>query len=838
MLVVFGVVVIMGGVLSDTILKTALNAAPYPTETNYTNIAYLKTHKTGSTTFGSILFRYSARRGLVPVRIHEHIFKSYATATPRPGKVFLNHITAGQMREGDFENALAFYRRAVRDMTFITAVREPMQRMISWFYYFVQPQHPKLTLRQWLYSTNAENCTLSAEFGVYTEEQLSVFMTNHIKRFDMILVSDRFLESICVMALRFGWGVADVLHRPLLDSHREKGRVRWDGKVVLPTPKVEDQPKEIRDRLRNLTVYDYAIYNYAMANLTASAKQYGTKYIRVRDNVLKLQVGFDRYCNTEKTPDCAWYEMTDLEYESVLQRGSVPMTPLDVEPWWGQTAKQQLLRRARTVLNNATDNKVLPLDVEKPPNIKLKHCEDRGIENTSCVECVGDINGDGWRRTCVYHNLYFSNGKFMFLVDDTTQLLDETEFSDTYTVFAKDRIVGGTRVKEPCDFVPEQTHTSISLSTPTVTIDSTAVLFHAYHVEAIGHVVWNDIFSIHTALEDVGLPDVTFAPITLSRSGGRNNLLEILRVFSGSDTILHVADWVRNNQTVLLKHVVVGTGQGGADDIQQFRRLVQGRAQTRFAFLRFRTRMFLAYNVTPPERSTYVKIVVVQNKRKDLPMETIVNELKTSKRRVHYLDFRIKTYNGASGFKNMLELLSDVNVYVSGVGTAMMWAPFVPPGAVVVNLGWITAYGGPPYHSTLHSMDHMMQTYFRVLYYPARQRWNGVSPEIVSNLVDQAEHLYNAGFYIPVSIADNADVSGAAYMIICLHDIEVCKKMLAAASGDPRAATCGAQRYIYMFLHMRGCWKPGGKFSWWSKIDWGVVKEVNQLLVDAGTEKK
>jgi len=82
---------------------------------------------------------------------------------------------------------------------------------------------------------------------------------------------------------------------------------------------------------------------------------------------------------------------------------------------------------------------------------------------------------------------------------------------------------------------------------------------------------------------------------------------------------------------------------------------------------------------------------------------------------VHLLDFQDRKDSDWSTLQSTLKWVYDADVYVSGIGTGMMWAPLARAGAVVVNLAWLSNYGSDTYfYSAHHSLDHMMQDHVRV----------------------------------------------------------------------------------------------------------------------------
>jgi len=464
----------------------------------------------------------------------------------------------------------------------------------------------------------------------------------------------------------------------------------------------------------------------------------------------------------------------------------------------------------------------------------------------SAVKCTGELSHVTWRKTCVYENLYFINNTYVFAVGEGVPTVSDADFRSAYLVMSQDRPVNNVNSKPPFTFIPRRlTLKEVASGLPEdrteiSNINGTCILHNRFYVAAAGHHVWNDLFAMFTALSDVGMGEADVDPITLSLT--HRDLKELRKIeesFLGG-TFRSTAEWARQNKTVFIRQAVVGTGQGGADDVQQLRRFLQGHAYTRRAFWMFRNRMMVRHGHDPGPLRTVssgdrnpkrpLKVVVVKNKRQDLHISEIVaclrHEAENRQFTVEYLDFSPAsgTGNGVFGLPNLLGLLSDTDIFVSGVGTAMMWAPFIASGGVIVNLEWILGLrpGKRPLTtpsryviSSLHSMDHMMADHFRVLYYDSAERWNGILPARTREMVTEAAAMIRGGYSLPVPIMENADMAGAAFLDLCLSNVTICQKILRSATAE-RGVDCSWRRYADYIMYQDRCWygdQPGAKFA-------------------------
>lgn len=112
-------------------------------------IASPKTHKTGSSTLSSILFRVGARYGK---RIYTggtkwSFLPSKAVSQLQPADegaydLEFHHLSANGRWKGKYATARAFYEHILgANPAKITVVRDPPQQLASWVYYYYVPQH-------------------------------------------------------------------------------------------------------------------------------------------------------------------------------------------------------------------------------------------------------------------------------------------------------------------------------------------------------------------------------------------------------------------------------------------------------------------------------------------------------------------------------------------------------------------------------------------------------------------------------------------------------------------------------------------------------------------------
>jgi hypothetical protein len=227
--------------------------------------------------------------------------------------------------------------------------------------------------------------------------------------------------------------------------------------------------------------------------------------------------------------------------------------------------------------------------------------------------------------------------------------------------------------------------------------------------------------------------------------------------------------------------------------------------------------------------ATHLNVVVVDNKRADLNLPAVVSALQHSLPNTCKITFlKWEGPEKYHEFGNLLRLLQNTDIYVSGIGTGMMWFPLIRSGSVVVSLGDIRAGGVRPIVTHHHVVDHMMASHVRVLYYDSDRRWNGVAAEEVVRLVDRAAALINSGFKLPVSMEDNSDASGRAFLRLCMSDQDQCRRLLAMSGGV--LFDCTDARYVQEIMWGWGRWDKGGECASAVPLNFDLIYSIRKEL--------
>ena len=171
---------------------------------------------------------------------------------------------------------LGIHRRLPQPSTYITFLRDPVERVISAYYfarnYFLHPKHrwiSKLSLEE--YVRISPNHNVQCKYisgrafvgdhhaGDCDEQVLEAAKENLNKDFSLVGLTERFDEGLAILKIMFGWEIAKYAKFNVTKSRLKK--------TSLPSATVE----LIAERNK----YDVALYDYAVPIFEATRAKYG-----------------------------------------------------------------------------------------------------------------------------------------------------------------------------------------------------------------------------------------------------------------------------------------------------------------------------------------------------------------------------------------------------------------------------------------------------------------------------------------------------------------------------------------------------------------------------------
>lgn len=254
------------------------------------NLAFFKTHKTGSTTLSSIFYRYGIRHDLkVAYYPRKHMVAlPIEEAFPMileecDGRVDIMHLHIGTSTEFHmpWREAAEHFKTIMRDpdhINFVTLFREPRSHFLSYYYFFLFTPLGHKPVEEFLLETHGADDRhwdelhnpSAGELGITTRQQLEDFVENDLPNFKLVMLTDRFDEGLMVLRNLFGWRLIDMSYE-VLNQTSETNKVtrkspngRGTAKDHIPT--FDELSLQAQNKIDELTSLDRALYEAGQAH--------------------------------------------------------------------------------------------------------------------------------------------------------------------------------------------------------------------------------------------------------------------------------------------------------------------------------------------------------------------------------------------------------------------------------------------------------------------------------------------------------------------------------------------------------------------------------------------
>eukprot|EP00904_Undaria_pinnatifida_P009917 jgi/Undpi1/6055/HiC_scaffold_20.g08540.m1 len=246
-------------------LNALVDASVSSGDQQLSNLAFVKTHKTGSTTLSSLFYRYGVRHDL---KILEEC----------DGRVDIMHYHIGTSFHLGYKwNAAAEqYKAIMRDpdnINFVTILREPRSHFLSYYYYFISRRVGNISVEEFLLDPahgggklwgTAHN-SVAGELGIGSQQELEDFVMDALPKFKLVLLTDRFDEGLMLMRNLFGWDMIDLSYAILNQtSTTTMGGKKLGAQEHRPT--FDELSIEAQTKIDELTSRDRAIYEAGRAH--------------------------------------------------------------------------------------------------------------------------------------------------------------------------------------------------------------------------------------------------------------------------------------------------------------------------------------------------------------------------------------------------------------------------------------------------------------------------------------------------------------------------------------------------------------------------------------------
>ena len=279
------------------------------------HVAFLKVHKTASSTAQNIFLRFGDARNLTFMLAHTNGESRYLNVIS-----FVNTITkenivpppAGQQYDilccHVIYNRESFEKALPEDTAYVGIVREPFSRFQSAVKFF-DPKHIKhihghrpvsiyakdpLTYEPINPRNSMTNNRMAVEFGFplklfpgqsssSSKKEIDAYLQKLDKEFDFIIISELFKESVVYMKRLFGWTMKDILY-----IDQKKG----DPKTK-PRKLVTEEDNKLLSSFLHL---DIALYDFARKKFENQLAREGEDFLEELKLFKEIKEKTDNFC--------------------------------------------------------------------------------------------------------------------------------------------------------------------------------------------------------------------------------------------------------------------------------------------------------------------------------------------------------------------------------------------------------------------------------------------------------------------------------------------------------------------------------------------------------------
>eukprot|EP00747_Dinoflagellata_sp_TGD_P130390 gnl/TRDRNA2_/TRDRNA2_174827_c0_seq13.p1 gnl/TRDRNA2_/TRDRNA2_174827_c0~~gnl/TRDRNA2_/TRDRNA2_174827_c0_seq13.p1 ORF type:complete len:367 (+),score=44.36 gnl/TRDRNA2_/TRDRNA2_174827_c0_seq13:99-1199(+) len=308
---------------------------------------------------------------------------------------------------------------------------------------------------------------------------------------------------------------------------------------------------------------------------------------------------------------------------------------------------------------------------------------------------------------------------------------------------------------------------------------------------------------------------------------------DIFSVFSGGgerEALFELQRDAQEDPNLVLHYTEFAMGSRNTGNLVQDPSLaLPGSLAPLHGLRKYRDRMMLSHvgpeglkTATNPRRQANEKLhaMIIHNKRfseDDIRMfKQVAQDIsREGNVEVEYLDWaRVGDYKGDN--RAHMKKVLECDIYISSVGTALMYLPFLRDGSVFIALGQIMEETtmGPKRVTPAFMEQHMStgSTYVQTLYYDSKDRMNGIKPEPLTALIKKASDIIRTGFQIPVDVEKNLSPEGLVLKGICDADYGACEKIAQLRNRGPW--DCVRAIWTEYIVYEVGPWRDGGQCSW------------------------
>ncbi|CAN0230044.1 unnamed protein product [Scytosiphon promiscuus] len=140
---------------------------------------------------------------------------------------------------------------------------------------------------------------LSAELGVRTAEDAVRVITDSLPDFKLIILAERFDEGLLVLRRMMQWHMIDLTYCVLNET--KVGQSRWDGIPFVDRPHFDSLPKQVQEKIDDLTDLDRVLYAAAEIEYEKQMAPYSSSIKEDNEQFQELQRTISSYLDSNSS---------------------------------------------------------------------------------------------------------------------------------------------------------------------------------------------------------------------------------------------------------------------------------------------------------------------------------------------------------------------------------------------------------------------------------------------------------------------------------------------------------------------------------------------------------
>ncbi len=388
-----------------------------------------------------------------------------------------------------------------------------------------------------------------------------------------------------------------------------------------------------------------------------------------------------------------------------------------------------------------------------------------------------------------YKNIYIYNGNIYYLTKKNNTSLPAISLHHKYNHIFKPIIIN-----------------KLNFTNKKYTVINTGLYTDFLWPFNIGHGLFDELYPGFCALNKFNLNKNNFKLFVSNNN--LNKKLELYKIIEdiSKNKIINFNNKENKKTLYFVKNFICGVKDMGQFTINKDYTMYNKHN----SLLNFRKKIFDTYNIKNKIRSNKIKIIIIDNKRFDYKIKKELFKTIDILSKKNNIDISYIYWQKIKPFSKQMDLIKDVDIQITSVGTALIYTPFLTPGSVNINLGQIWSKKTPVVgfvEQQLCSGSNHIKTF----YYP-RDKYK-IDRNILIKIINKAIIYYkNPKKKKKIKVAENLFKDALIFREYCNNIDEKNLKILINYMKD---TACWCEQFVNSELY-----------------NWKIKKTMNFKLLD------